>query len=230
MTQPARRRRPTRRLVLVPLVLERRNQCKIGRGLQKLWLLDNDAEVESHGGSDTVSLPSRGIWSFRVSPTPVVMTFRVVPVVAELPPVRPSVSVLRARFLALDDWDLEEVFRRRGSVMRSVLRFLWRSFRVAVQLALEEIVLVHARRNELQQVRGWNVSAVATHVVTQTGERSIGSKTKLVVRFDKFAVGQCVRVRSARKKQPPCIVVTADEMRRQQGNDELSEHPQCVQM
>ena len=39
----------------------------------------------------------------------------------EVLPVRPSVVVMRRRFVALlDDWDLEEVFSRRGSLMRSV--------------------------------------------------------------------------------------------------------------
>ena len=55
---------------------------------------------------------------------------------AEVPPVRPSVAVMRRGFVALDDWDLEEVFSRRGSLMRSVPRFLWGSFRVATKLAL----------------------------------------------------------------------------------------------
>ena len=50
---------------------------------------------------------------------------------AEVPPVRPSVAVMRRGFVALDDWDLEEVFSRRGSLMWSVPRFLWGSFRVA---------------------------------------------------------------------------------------------------
>ena len=48
---------------------------------------------------------------------------------------------MRRGFVALDDGDLEEVFSRRGSLMRSVPRFLWGSFRVATKLALDEIVL-----------------------------------------------------------------------------------------
>ena len=39
------------------------------------------------------------------------------PVMVEVHPVRLSVAVMRRGFVLLDDWDLEEVFSRRGSLI-----------------------------------------------------------------------------------------------------------------
>ena len=54
-------------------------------------------------------------------------------------PVRPSVAAQRVGFGQLDFWDISEVFSCRASVMRTVPRFLWGSFRVALKVAFEEI-------------------------------------------------------------------------------------------
>ena len=62
-----------------------------------------------------------------------------VPIVEEVPPVRPSVRVQRVGFEFLDQWDLSELFSHRVSVMRTIPRFLWGSFRIAMKVALEEI-------------------------------------------------------------------------------------------
>ena len=75
------------------------------------------------------------------------------PIVEMVPPVRPSAAIQRAGLL--DHWDLGETLSQRGSLMRSVPRFLWASFRVALKVALKEILLGVARRNDLQQVRVW---------------------------------------------------------------------------
>ena len=77
-----------------------------------------------------------------------------VPAVEMVPPVRPSAALMRASFMGLDEWNLEEMFSHRGSLMRSVPRFLWGSFRVATKLALEEIQHGVERGSELQQERG----------------------------------------------------------------------------
>ena len=72
------------------------------------------------------------------------------PVEETIPPVRPSVAALRSGLEAL-------VFALRGSLMRSVPRFLWGSFRVTTKLALEEIVNGEARHSELQQEQTWKL-------------------------------------------------------------------------
>ena len=85
---------------------------------------------------------------------PVEMTSSGRPVMVEVPPVPPSVAVMIRGFVALDDWDLEEVFSRRGSLDAVCAQIFWGSFRVATKLALDEIVQGNASGNELQQERG----------------------------------------------------------------------------
>ena len=46
-----------------------------------------------------------------------------VPIVEEVPPVRPSVRVQRAGFELLDHWNLSELFSQRASVVRTIPRF-----------------------------------------------------------------------------------------------------------
>ena len=74
-------------------------------------------------------------------------------VVEPVAPVLPSVAAQRAGLNQLDHWDLDEIFARRASVMKTVPRFLWGSFRIALRVALAEIVNGAVRRNELQQER-----------------------------------------------------------------------------
>ena len=62
------------------------------------------------------------------------------PVTAEVPPVCPSAAHQRGGFAQLDDIDLSELFTCRASVMQSASRFLWGSFRVALKVALDEII------------------------------------------------------------------------------------------
>ena len=54
--------------------------------------------------------------------------------VGEMVRVRPSAASQRAGFVLLDHRDLGETFAQRGCLMRSVPRFLWGSFRVAVKV------------------------------------------------------------------------------------------------
>ena len=69
--------------------------------------------------------------------------------------VRPSVAVMRAGFAQLDSWDLRDLFRQCGCLLKSVPRFLWGSIRICLKIALEEILAGARRRNVLQQERGW---------------------------------------------------------------------------
>ena len=83
-----------------------------------------------------------------------------VPIVEEVPPVRPSVRVQRALFELLDQWNLSELFSQRASVMRTIPRFLWGSFRIAMKVPLEEITIGLQARNDHQQERGWKFLAL----------------------------------------------------------------------
>ena len=75
--------------------------------------------------------------------------------------------------------------------MRSVPRFLWGSFRVAMKVALEEIMAGVSRRSEIQQVRGWKLLLLHPRMLLHRPPRGgqIG-KSKLIEIFDKFAAGQ----------------------------------------
>ena len=72
------------------------------------------------------------------------------PVVEPLAPVVPPIAVQRAGLQQLDHWDLNDVFSRQASVMRTVPRFLCGSFRIVSKVAMDEIVS-GARKNEIQQ-------------------------------------------------------------------------------
>ena len=114
-----------------------------------------------------------------------------VPVGEMVAPVRPSAAAQRAGFVLLDHWDLGETFAQRGCLMRSVPRFLWGSFRVAMKVALEEIMAGVSRRSEIQQVRGWKLLLLLPRMLLHRPPRGgqIG-KSKLIERFDKFAARQ----------------------------------------
>ena len=116
-----------------------------------------------------------------------------VPVGQMVAPVRPSAASQRAGFVLLDHWDLGETFAQRGSLMRSVPRFLWGSFRVAVKVALVEIMAGVSRRSEIHQVRAWKLLLLLPRMLSHRPPRGgqIG-KSKLTERFDKFArLGSC---------------------------------------
>ena len=114
-----------------------------------------------------------------------------VPAVEMVPPVRPSAALMRASFMGLDEWNLEELFSHRGSLMRSVPRFLWGSFRVATKLALEEIQHGVERGSELQQEREWKLFMLLPRMMFHRSPRGGHiPKAKLVARFDKFAAGE----------------------------------------
>ena len=93
------------------------------------------------------------------------------PVVAGIPPVRPSIRSQRVGFEQTDDWNLQEVFRTRASVMRTVPRFLWASFRAALKVALEEIVGRSTEQtNSSSRTRLEIVLGIAAYVVAQASK------------------------------------------------------------
>ena len=112
------------------------------------------------------------------------------PVVKPVAPVLPSAAVQRAGFTQLDQWDLDVLFSRRASVMKTVPRFLWGSFRIALRVAMEEIVAGTVRSNEIQQERGWKFFLLLPRMVLHRSPRGGLGRDKLMARFDKFAAGQ----------------------------------------
>ena len=107
----------------------------------------------------------------------------------EVAPFRPSMAVMRAGFAQLGSWDLQDLFRQRGCLLKSVPRFLWGSLRICLKIALE--ILAGARRESvLQQKRGWKLFFVVAKDVPQTPSWSLMGRDKLVARFDEFAAAR----------------------------------------
>ena len=112
------------------------------------------------------------------------------PVTAEVPPVCPSAAHQRGGFAQLDDIDLSELFTCRASVMQSASRFLWGSFRVALKVALDEIIAGYESRSVFRQERGWKLLLLLLRMLLHRSRRGGPlSRDKLVARFDKFAAG-----------------------------------------
>ena len=104
----------------------------------------------------------------------------------------------------LISWDISEVFSCRASVMRTVPRFLWGSFRVALKVALEEIRVGHSTRNTQRLERGWKLFLFLPRMVLHRSPRGGPiSRDKLIGRFDQFAAGHwrdMIDVTSARRR------------------------------
>ena len=97
---------------------------------------------------------------------------------------------MREGFAQLDEWDLVELFKQRGCVLRSVPRFLWGSFRISLKIVLEEIVAGASRRNVFQQERGWKLFLLLPRMMLHRPPRGgLLGKDKLVARFDQFVAG-----------------------------------------
>ena len=88
----------------------------------------------------------------------------------------------------MDDVDLSEVFTCRASVMQSVLRFLWGSFRVALKVVLDEIFTGYESHSVLPQ-RGWKLLLLLHRMFCTDLVGEVLSREKLVARFDKCAAG-----------------------------------------
>ena len=112
-------------------------------------------------------------------------------VTAEVLPMCPSVANQRRGFAQLDEVDLPDLFTCRASVMQTVPRFLWGSFRAALKVALEEILEGYQSRSVVRQERGWKLFLLLPRMLLHRSRRGgFLSRDKLVARFDKFAAGQ----------------------------------------
>ena len=175
----ASRARPARRVVLVPGSVDATPQSVQDRELDTR--LDTESVDSGH------SLNSAEGWS-EVSGQDDDIEL---PVVAGIPLVRPSIRSQRVGFEQTDDWNLQEVFRTRASVMRTVSRFLWASFRAALKVALEEILAGQQNRQIHRQERGWKLFLALPRMLLHRPPRGgLISKEKLTQRFDKFVSGQ----------------------------------------
>ena len=87
-------------------------------------------------------------------------------------------------FLAQDDVNVEDLFRRRACVMKSVPKFLRGPFRTVLRIALREASSTDEPRRE----RGWKLLMLALRMLLFRPARGgMVSKEKLTSRFDKFS-------------------------------------------
>ena len=144
------------------------------------------------------------------------------PIVEPVAPVLPSAAAQRTGFTQLDQWDVDDIFSRRASVMKIVPRFLWGSFRIALKVAIEEILNGAARRNMVQQERGWKLFLLLPRMMLHRSPRGgLIGREKLISRFDKFAAGQWHDlIMASNKCAEEAATVRQRRARRVQGNQD----------
>ena len=93
---------------------------------------------------------------------------------------------IREAFRRLDGCDVEQIFARRGCVMKSVPFFLKGPFRSALRIALEATADEHVRRS-----RGWKLFLLFPRMLLSRRPRGGSvSREKLRKRFELFTAGQ----------------------------------------
>ena len=107
--------------------------------------------------------------------------------VFEVPELRDTSPQIRGAFRWMDTVDVEELFRTRTAVLRSVPHFLRGPFRIALRTALAEAIATeHVRRT-----RGWKLFLLLPRMLLSRPPRGGHvSKEKLRKRFELFSAGR----------------------------------------
>ena len=99
----------------------------------------------------------------------------------------PSVAATRAGFVSLDAVNVEEMFQRRGCVMKTVPYFLQYLFRTVLRIVLRQIQSI----DMVERERGWKLFLLAPRMLLHRLPRGgLINKEKLASRFSKFARGE----------------------------------------
>ena len=99
----------------------------------------------------------------------------------------PSMAARRAGFVSLDAVNVEEMFRRRGCVMKIVPYFLRGPFRTVLRIALRQILSIDMVEREW----GWKLFLLAPRMLLHRPRRGgLTSKETLASRCSKFARGE----------------------------------------
>ena len=139
---------------------ERDSHSSVGELDQVSDVADEDDRLSEEGGPDPVESEGEEQPIFRL----------------------PGVASLRTGFTFLESVDLVEVFQERACVMKSVPRFLRGPYRIAMRVALEEIVAGYRSHNKDDTSGAWVevVSAPSTDVVAPWAPRWRNPQTKVV--------------------------------------------------
>ena len=107
--------------------------------------------------------------------------------VFEVPELRDTSPQIRAAFRWMDTVDVEELFRRRAAVLRSVPHFLRGPFRVALHMAMAEAIATE----HVRQARGWKLFLLLRRMLLSRPLRGgYVRKEKLRKRFELFSAGR----------------------------------------
>ena len=107
-----------------------------------------------------------------------------------VPLVRRNRAIARA-FEALDEVNLEEVFRDRALVMKKPPVFLRGAYQGAVRLGMQEVL--SQTRSEVSRVRAWKLFLLLPRILLfRSGRGGLIPKNKLRERFALFADGQWI--------------------------------------
>ena len=134
----------------------------------------------------------------------------------------------------VDDVDCGTIFSRRAAVMKTVPKFLWGSFRVALKVALEEITEGADSRDIVRQERGWKLLFLLPRMLLHRPPRGgqVG-RAKLISRFEKFSSGNWLElVMMSEVCSEQAAVAFRRQSRRRQDDTErrIAKAHQLVQM
>ena len=164
-------------------------------------LVDDEVEVHHDSGSETVSMGDveqvREVvedWGSAASEAGSHFAEEdSTPDVFDADEARMTGPTIRAAFQSLDHVDLERMFQRRACVMRSVPRILNGPFRVALRIAVQEILDGVTTRDVARQVRGWKVLFLLPRMLLCRPPRGGKvSKEKLTERLENFRNGRWI--------------------------------------
>ena len=153
-----------------------------------------------------------------------------VPIVANLHPVLPSVASRPSGFAQIDRWNVQEVFTCRASEMRTIPRFLWGSFRVALKVAMAEVSSGQSSRDVLRQERGWKMLLLLPRLLLHRSPRGGPiSRAKFFGRFDQFAAGQWDELLNASQTCAQEAATAFTRRKRRTTNDETRRAARTLQ-
>ena len=145
---------------------------------------DDDVErMSTVSGSEEEPMPADGISVVSGEEEPTAPTEPEL-VVSEL---RDTSAVIRDAFRRLDDVDVEDIFRKRGFVMKSIPFCLRGLYRVALRVALTESVAA----DPVRRGRGWKLFLLLPRMLLSRRARGgLVSREKLRKRFEWFNDGR----------------------------------------
>ena len=173
---------------------------------------------EGNDGSDTYSLDlleENGSVVSGVEEPPLIED------VIEMDDLQGTPAGFREALQAIDEVNLDMVFRRRANVMKSVPHILKGPYRNAMKVLLEEIVAGHDRGDILRHERGWKAFMLLPRLLHRKCRGGKIGKEKLRERFESFRAGRWTSLLAASVENDEEAVRIATRKRRTQHHGDL---------